>query len=204
MKLSQLLLATREQNGVEIIFWKSRHYGDPARARVRAPRQRALRRCALRSLSSADGRRLRESSSQARRRESPRRTRIGKRTGGLYTAGIAGTPLLVLIGRQDGRFLQTEPILSGPLEQMNISGIEVCHRQPRAFVGHMNNNDSAHRLEHLARQINRGPCARRPEVELARSALTSATSSLTELALTEGCTPRRYTIRDDQADRRVG
>jgi benzoylformate decarboxylase len=38
--------------------------------------------------------------------------------GALYTAGIAGTPLLVLVGGQDRRFLHTQPILWGPLEQM--------------------------------------------------------------------------------------
>jgi benzoylformate decarboxylase len=38
--------------------------------------------------------------------------------GGLYTAGIAQTPLLVLIGGQDRRFLHTQPILWGPLEKM--------------------------------------------------------------------------------------
>jgi hypothetical protein len=34
------------------------------------------------------------------------------------TAGIARSPLLVLVGSQDRRFLHTGPILHGPLEQM--------------------------------------------------------------------------------------
>ncbi|HET7595475.1 MAG TPA: thiamine pyrophosphate-dependent enzyme [Burkholderiales bacterium] len=43
---------------------------------------------------------------------------LGNGMGALYTAGIAGTPLLALIGGQDRRFLHTQPILWGPLEKM--------------------------------------------------------------------------------------
>jgi benzoylformate decarboxylase len=43
---------------------------------------------------------------------------LGNGMGNLYTAGIAGTPLLALIGGQDRRFLHTNPILWGPLEKM--------------------------------------------------------------------------------------
>jgi len=43
---------------------------------------------------------------------------LGNGMGNLYTAGIAGTPLLVLVGGQDRRFLHTHPILWGPLEKM--------------------------------------------------------------------------------------
>jgi len=43
---------------------------------------------------------------------------LGNGSGGLYTAGVAGTPLLVLVGGQDRRMLHTHPILYGPLEQM--------------------------------------------------------------------------------------
>lgn len=43
---------------------------------------------------------------------------LGNGMGALYTAGIAGTPLLVLIGGQDRRLLHTQPILWGPLEAM--------------------------------------------------------------------------------------
>jgi benzoylformate decarboxylase len=43
---------------------------------------------------------------------------LGNGMGNIYTAGIAGTPLLVLIGGQDRRFLHTNPILWGPLEKM--------------------------------------------------------------------------------------
>ena len=43
---------------------------------------------------------------------------LGNGMGNLYTAGIAKSPLLVLVGSQDSRFLHTGPILHGPLEQM--------------------------------------------------------------------------------------
>jgi benzoylformate decarboxylase len=43
---------------------------------------------------------------------------LGNGMGGLYTANIARTPLLVLVGGQDRRFLHTQPILWGPLEKM--------------------------------------------------------------------------------------
>jgi len=43
---------------------------------------------------------------------------LGNGMGALYTAGIAKTPLLVLIGGQDRRLLHTAPILYGPLEAM--------------------------------------------------------------------------------------
>ena len=43
---------------------------------------------------------------------------LGNGMGGLYTAGIAQTPLLVLVGGQDRRFLHTQPILWGPVEKM--------------------------------------------------------------------------------------
>ena len=43
---------------------------------------------------------------------------LGNGMGGLYTARIAQSPLLVLIGGQDRRFLHSEPILWGPVEKM--------------------------------------------------------------------------------------
>ena len=43
---------------------------------------------------------------------------LGNGMGGLYTARIAQSPLLVLVGGQDRRFLHTEPILWGPVEKM--------------------------------------------------------------------------------------
>lgn len=46
---------------------------------------------------------------------------LGNGMGALYTAGIVGSPLLVLVGGQDRRFLHTNPILWGPVEQMASS-----------------------------------------------------------------------------------
>ena len=46
---------------------------------------------------------------------------LGNGMGTLYTAGIAGTPMLVLVGGQDRRFLHTNPILWGPVEKMAAS-----------------------------------------------------------------------------------
>jgi benzoylformate decarboxylase len=43
---------------------------------------------------------------------------LGNGMGGLYTAGVVRSPLLVLVGGQDRRLLHTGPILHGPLEQM--------------------------------------------------------------------------------------
>ncbi|MGE5523470.1 MAG: thiamine pyrophosphate-binding protein [Rhodospirillaceae bacterium] len=43
---------------------------------------------------------------------------LGNGMGALYTAGVAGTPLLVLVGGQDRRFLHTDPILWGPVDRM--------------------------------------------------------------------------------------
>lgn len=43
---------------------------------------------------------------------------LGNGMGALYTAGVAQTPLLALVGGQDRRFLHTEPILWGPVEKM--------------------------------------------------------------------------------------
>jgi len=46
---------------------------------------------------------------------------LGNGMGTLYTARIARTPLLVLIGGQDRRLLHTRPVLHGPLEPMAAS-----------------------------------------------------------------------------------
>ncbi len=46
---------------------------------------------------------------------------LGNGMGNLYTASIAGTPLLVLVGAQDSRLVHTEPILHGPIEPMAAS-----------------------------------------------------------------------------------
>jgi len=118
MKLSQLLLATLEHNGVDIIF------GNPGTTEI--PLVRACERHGsvryVVALSEVSAVPMADGYARAARRLGVVNLHVapglGNGTGALYTAGIAGTPLLVLIGGQDRRFLQTEPILSGPLEQM--------------------------------------------------------------------------------------
>ena len=52
---------------------------------------------------------------------------LGNGMGALYTAGVARTPLLVLIGGQDRRLLHTAPILYGPLERMAAAVCKAVH-----------------------------------------------------------------------------
>lgn len=57
---------------------------------------------------------------------------FGNGMGALYTAGVVGSPLLVLVGGQDRRFLHTDPILWGPVEQMAKSvckGVFTLHTE---------------------------------------------------------------------------
>ena len=118
MKVSEFLLQTLEKNGVSHIF------GNPGTTEiplVRACEQRkklkyivALSEVA--AVPMADGyARATRSLGVVNLHVAPG---LGNGMGALYTAGIAGTPLLVLIGGQDRRFLHTNPILWGPLEKM--------------------------------------------------------------------------------------
>ena len=118
MKVVEYLLATLEKNGVEAIF------GNPGTTEiplVRACEARGTIRyiVALSEISAvpmADGyARARRALGVVNLHVAPG---LGNGMGALYTAGIAGTPLLVLIGGQDRRFLHTGPILWGPLEKM--------------------------------------------------------------------------------------
>ena len=118
MKVSEYLLRTLARNGVDTIF------GNPGTTEIplvgaceRLPDLRyvvALSEVA--AVPMADG------YARATRRLGVVNLHVapglGNGMGALYTAGIAGTPLLVLIGGQDRRFLHTQPILWGPLEQM--------------------------------------------------------------------------------------
>ncbi len=118
MKLSQLLLATLEKNGVDIIF------GNPGTTEI--PLVHACERHGnvryVVALSEVSAVPMADGYARATRKLGVVNLHVapglGNGTGALYTAGIAGTPLLVLIGGQDRRFLHTGPILSGPLEQM--------------------------------------------------------------------------------------
>ena len=118
MKISEFLLQTLEQNGVSHIF------GNPGTTElplVKACEQRKKLKyiVALSEVSAvpmADGyARATRSLGVVNLHVAPG---LGNGMGTLYTAGIAGTPLLVLVGGQDRRFLHTNPILWGPLEKM--------------------------------------------------------------------------------------
>lgn len=118
MKISEFLLQTLEQNGITHIF------GNPGTTElplVKACEQRGKLKyvVALSEVSAvpmADGyARATRSLGVVNLHVAPG---LGNGMGTLYTAGIAGTPLLVLVGGQDRRFLHTNPILWGPVEKM--------------------------------------------------------------------------------------
>jgi benzoylformate decarboxylase len=118
MKISEYLLQTLEQNGVSHIF------GNPGTTElplVKACEQRKKLKyvVALSEVSAvpmADGyARATRSLGVVNLHVAPG---LGNGMGTLYTAGIAGTPLLVLVGGQDRRFLHTNPILWGPVDKM--------------------------------------------------------------------------------------
>jgi len=125
MKVVEYLLATLEKNGVECIF------GNPGTTEI--PLVKACER--LRSiryivaLSEVAAVPMTDGYARAKRTLGVVNLHVapglGNGMGALYTAGIAGTPLLVIVGGQDRRFLHTQPILWGPVEQMARS---VCKR----------------------------------------------------------------------------
>jgi benzoylformate decarboxylase len=118
MKVAEYLLQTLEKNGVEIIF------GNPGTTEIplvaaceQHPKLRYI--VALSEISAVP---MADGYARATRKLGVVNLHVapglGNGMGALYTAGIAGSPLLVLIGGQDRRFLHTQPILWGPLEQM--------------------------------------------------------------------------------------
>jgi benzoylformate decarboxylase len=118
MKIAEFLLQSLEKNGVRHIF------GNPGTTEiplVRAcdHRERLQYVVALSEVSAvpmADGyARAMRSLGVVNLHVAPG---LGNGMGNLYTASIAKTPLLVLVGGQDRRFLHTGPILYGPLEEM--------------------------------------------------------------------------------------
>ncbi len=118
MKVVELLLRTLEKNGVEVIF------GNPGTTEiplVRACEKRRGIRYVV-ALSEVAAVPMADGYARATRKLGVVNLHVapglGNGMGALYTAGIAGTPLLVLVGAQDRRFLHTQPILWGPLEQM--------------------------------------------------------------------------------------
>ena len=118
MKVVEFLLQSLEKNGVDTIF------GNPGTTEI--PLVRACERhtqlryvVALSEISAVP---MADGYARAGRRLGVVNLHVapglGNGMGTLYTAGIAGTPLLVLVGGQDRRFLHTQPILWGPVEQM--------------------------------------------------------------------------------------
>ena len=63
---------------------------------------------------------------------------LGNGMGNLYTAAVAGTPLLVLVGAQDSRLLHTDPILHGPVEQMAACVCKAVYRLTSAHDAGVN------------------------------------------------------------------
>src|SRR5688572_12995887 len=118
MKAVDFLLQTLEKNGVEVIF------GNPGTTEI--PLVRACERQGdiryVVALSEVAAVPMTDGYARATRKLGVVNLHVapglGNGMGTLYTAGIAGTPLLVLVGGQDRRFLHTQPILWGPLEQM--------------------------------------------------------------------------------------
>ena len=152
MKSVEFLLQTLEKNGVEVIF------GNPGTTEiplVRAcERQRKIRYVVALSevaaVPMADGyARARRTLGVVNLHVAPG---LGNGMGALYTAGIAGTPLLVLIGGQDRRFLHTHPILWGPLEKMAGS---VC----KAVFGLNTRHDTAANIRRALRMALTPPFA---------------------------------------------
>ena len=118
MKVAEYLLTTLETNGVELIF------GNPGTTElplVAACERHGKLRYVV-ALSEISAVPMADGYARATKRLGVVNLHVapglGNGMGTLYTAGIAGTPLLVLVGGQDRRFLHTQPILWGPLEQM--------------------------------------------------------------------------------------
>jgi len=118
MKLSDYLLETLERNGVTRIF------GNPGTTEIPLVRacEKRKRLHYIVALSEVAAVPMADGYARATRTLGVVNLHVapglGNGMGNLYTAGIAGTPLLVLIGGQDRRFLHTNPILWGPLEKM--------------------------------------------------------------------------------------
>ncbi len=118
MKVSDFLLQTLEKNGVTRIF------GNPGTTEIPLVRACEKRRKLKYVVALSEVAAVPMADGYARATRSPGVVNLhvapglGNGMGNLYTAGIAGTPLLVLIGGQDRRFLHTNPILWGPVERM--------------------------------------------------------------------------------------
>ncbi|HEX4329804.1 MAG TPA: thiamine pyrophosphate-binding protein [Burkholderiales bacterium] len=118
MKIAEYLLQALESNGVKFIF------GNPGTTEIPLVRacegrpgiQYVVSLSEVSAVPMADGyARATRSLGVVNLHVAPG---LGNGMGGLYTAGIAQSPLLVLVGGQDLRMLHTGPILWGPVEQM--------------------------------------------------------------------------------------
>src|SRR4051812_36948281 len=114
MKAVEYLVQSLEKNDVELIF------GNPGTTEiplVRACEQHATMRYVV-ALSEIAAVPMADGYARAKRKLGVVNLHVapglGNGMGALYTAGIAGTPLLVLVGGQDRRFLHTPPIPLGP------------------------------------------------------------------------------------------
>src|SRR5688572_2949685 len=152
MKVFEYLLGTLEKNRVEVIF------GNPGTTEiplVRAcERQKKIRYVV--ALSEIAAVPMADGYARAKRRLGVVNLHVapglGNGMGTLYTARTAGTPLLVLVGGQDRRFLHTDPILWGPVEQMARS---VC----KAVFGLSSRYDAAANVRRALRTVLTPPYA---------------------------------------------
>lgn len=152
MKISEFLLQTLEKNGITHMF------GNPGTTEiplVRACEKRGKLKYVV-ALSEVAAVPMADGYARATRSLGVVNLHVapglGNGMGNLYTAGIAGTPLLVLIGGQDRRFLHTNPILWGPLEKMAGS---IC----KAVFGLNTHHDAAANVKRALRTALTPPYA---------------------------------------------
>jgi len=151
VKTSEFLLRTLELNGVRHIF------GNPGTTELRlvkaCERRKKLKYVVALSevaaVPMADGyARTTRSLGVVNLHVAPG---LGNGMGNLYTAGVAGTPLLVLVGGQDQRFLHTNPVLWGPVQEMART---VC----KAVFGLATQRDVAANVRRAIRAAITPPC----------------------------------------------
>lgn len=118
MKIAEYLLRTLEENGVRHVF------GNPGTTEIplvklcerRSGLQYVVALSEVSAVPMADGyARATRSLGVVNLHVAPG---LGNGMGNLYTANVVQSPLLVLVGGQDRRFLHTNPLLWGPVERM--------------------------------------------------------------------------------------
>ena len=152
MKVAEFLLRTLEANGVRHIF------GNPGTTEIPLVRASERRRTLeyVVALSEVAAVPMADAYARAARALGVVNLHVapglGNGMGNLYTAGIAGTPLLALVGGQDRRFLHTHPILWGPLDRMAST---VC----KAVFSLNTRHDAAHTVQRALRTVLTPPYA---------------------------------------------